>query len=348
MSYKSRSYLKFAFCAILLLLLVPDMWRRSSSTGEEDGDKDIFRGREINCAVTLGSGLKESYQFGLSYELLTTFASDHQCDVKISTLSAKTDFIDSLKEGVYDIVVIREKIDTGDFSSLEMSIGFDDTHRWVVGPGMDSQLKEINHWISTTSQTSEDYKSLVKLFASAYNPHKKAKAGFRSKVLSPYDSIIKKYAKEIGWDWRMLTALIYAESKFTINNESKRGAVGLMQVMPKTGRKYGATNLMDPEQNISVGVKFLDRLEKQFSKMDMSPDQRIKFVLAAYNAGEGRIADCRAHAASKGVNSNDWESVSSLFPFDGFEGRETIAYVKSVISLYEAFCTICPEPSRND
>lgn len=347
MSYKSRAYLKFALCAILLLLLVPDMWRRSGTADEEEGDDESFRGKDIRCAVTLGGGLKESYQFGLSYELLTSFASDHQCNVKISTLSDRTDFVDSLKEGVFDIVVIREKIDTGDFSGMGMSVGFDDTHRWLINSGEDTRLKEINHWLSTTAKTSEDYESLVKLFSSAYNPHKKASAGFHSKVLSPYDSIIKKYAKEIGWDWRMLTALIYAESKFTINNESKRGAIGLMQVMPRTGKKYGATNLMDPEQNIRVGVQFLQRLERQFSQMEMSPDQRIKFTLAAYNAGEGRIAQCRAHAASKGGDATNWESVVSYLPFDGFDGRETTAYVRSVTSLYNAFCTICPDTSNS-
>lgn len=334
-------YSKFAVAALLLLILVPTNQRARHNRRHGTG----FRGRELTCAVTLGSGLKESYQFGLSYELLTSFADSYGCPVRIKTITDSThfaDFADSLREGSYDIVVIREGVDSGDFSGLRASLNFDGTHTWLLKDGLDRDLKEVNMFLATMSKTSSEYASLVKLFSGAYNPFKRAQSGFRSKVLSPYDGIIKKYAKEIGWDWRMFAAIVYAESKFTINNVSSRGAIGLMQVMPRTGAKYGATNLMDPEQNIMVGAQFLRRLQNQFPASDFGYDERVNFTLAAYNAGEGRIAYCREYAATKGKDSSNWASVSSLFPIEGFNGRETIAYVKSVRSVYSAFCTICP------
>ena len=175
--------------------------------------------------------------------------------------------------------------------------------------------------------------------------------------MSPYDDIIKKYAADLGWDWRMLAAVIYQESKFSINSRSHRGAQGLMQVMPQTARYYEIDDLLDPEKNIMAGTSHLKRLQKLYSKCGMESIEQVKFTLAAYNAGEGRVADCRNFAASRQIDNNSWEEIVNLIPLmredsileeesvklGKFNGYETIAYIDSVMSLYNAFCTICPE-----
>ena len=83
----------------------------------------------------------------------------------------------------------------------------------------------------------------------------------------------------------------------------------------------------------------------------------VKFTLAAYNAGEGRIADCRNFAESRQADKNVWEEIVNIIPqmrddqilqepsvkLGKFEGYETIAYIDSIMSLYNAFCSICPE-----
>ena len=114
-----------------------------------------------------------------------------------------------------------------------------------------------------------------------------------------YDDLLKQYSKELGWDWRMLAAVVYQESKFSINSTSHRGATGLMQVMPSTAEYYGIDDLLDPEKNLKAGTRHLKRLQKMFEKSGMDQTEQIKFTLAAYNAGEGRIADCRRFAEAK-------------------------------------------------
>ena len=130
-----------------------------------------------------------------------------------------------------------------------------------------------------------------------------------------------------------------------------------MQVMPQTAMYYEIDDLLDPEQNIKAGTSHLKRLQRLYSKCDMSAAERVKFTLAAYNAGEGRVADCRNFAASRQVDNNCWEEIVNLIPLmredsileeesvklGKFNGYETIAYIDSVMSLYDAFCTICPE-----
>ena len=160
----------------------------------------------------------------------------------------------------------------------------------------------------------------------------------------------------MGWDWRMVAAVIYEESRFSIGCSSRRGAQGLMQVLPMTGNTYGIDNLLDPEQNIIAGTNHLKRLQNIFRKQGIEQDELIKFTLAAYNAGEGRILDCRNLALSKGYDSKKWEDILKVIPlmredsiledenvkFGKFKGYETIAYIENVISNYNAICQVCP------
>ena len=129
-----------------------------------------------------------------------------------------------------------------------------------------------------------------------------------------------------------------------------------MQVMPQTGYSYGIGNLLDPEQNITVGVNHLKRLQRIFSQFELKQDELIKFTLAAYNAGEGRILDCRNLAQSKGYDNSQWDNILKVIPLmredsileeesvrlGKFQGHETIAYIDNVLSHYDAICKICP------
>jgi membrane-bound lytic murein transglycosylase F len=129
-----------------------------------------------------------------------------------------------------------------------------------------------------------------------------------------------------------------------------------MQVMPQTGNHYGVDNLLDPEQNIAAGTSHLGRLQKIFSKYELDHDELIRFTLAAYNAGEGRIMDCRNLAAAKGYDNSKWENIVKVIPLmredsileevsvklGRFQGHETIEYIENVMSHYQAICQICP------
>ena len=154
----------------------------------------------------------------------------------------------------------------------------------------------------------------------------------------------------------MLAAVIYQESKFSINSRSHRGAQGLMQVMPATGRKYGIEDLTDPESNLIAGTSHLKRLQNMFVGKGFSQEEIVRFTLAAYNAGEGRIMDCRNLAADQNLKNmirSETVQVITMMREDSilenevvklgkFKGHETIAYVDQILSHYEAFCQICP------
>jgi len=316
---------------------------------------EVFAGKEISCVIDLGNGFYGSagLETGLHFELLNRFAEDNNCQVRIKTAAKGENYADSLREGRIDMLIIHE---TDSIQDLFLSRRINGNAVWAVPMTSDSELRQINNWISH-EVSSENFEELKSVYRNTYNPHKKAEKGLTSKTISPYDQIIRKYASQLGWDWRLLASVIYQESKFAINSRSHRGAQGLMQVMSYTAESYGVSDLLDPESNIKVGTSHLKRLQNIFRKIGLQDEELIKFTLAAYNAGEGRIIDCYNFAGKLQVDNNRWEEIVKIIPLmredsileepsvklGKFQGYETIAYIDNIMSLYDAFTTICPE-----
>ncbi len=127
--------------------------------------------------------------------------------------------------------------------------------------------------------------------------------------LSPYDEQIKREALNLGWDWRLLASIVYQESNFRPNAESWAGAVGLMQLMPATATEFGAQDRTNPHQSLKAGVKYLKYLDKLWGKYVNNKDERLKFVLASYNAGLSHIIDSRNLAKKYNRDPNTWDDV---------------------------------------
>ena len=123
--------------------------------------------------------------------------------------------------------------------------------------------------------------------------------------ISPFDRLIKKYSRQVDWDWRLLASLIYQESQFKSHLVSSRGAIGLMQLMPSTAKQYGVTVHSGTEEQIAAGVKYIKSLYRALP--DEIPEQeRVHFVLGSYNIGLGHILDARRLAEKYGADPNVW------------------------------------------
>lgn len=318
---------------------------------------EIFAGREISCAIDLGQNMfdKNAMSAGKSYEMLQRFADDNGCAVKITAYGRHTNGLDSLLNGVTDILVeihIDSLCTEKDALGVCCSINYDNVH-WAVRSDWKKELKAIDEWLTYFTAT-EEYETLSTRFAEVRDPRKSRHATNDGQI-SPYDSVIRQYADSIGWDWRMLAAIVYQESRFAMNTRSHRGAVGLMQIKPSTADSYEVSDLIDPENNISAGTKHLRHLDRLFRHYGLSKEERTKIVLAAYNAGEGRITECLKLAGRLGTDSTTWTGVSALIPhlrdsievddsslLSHFKGDETIAYVDSVMEIYNSICRLVP------
>jgi len=172
-------------------------------------------------------------------------------------------------------------------------------------------------------------------------------------ALSPFDDLFKKYAPEIGWDWRLLAAIAFHESGFDSAQVSRRGASGLMQLMPRTAASFGLSreNITNPEKNIEAGVQYIKSLNLLFRKIS-NPDERIKFILASYNSGPAHVLDAMALALKHGKNPHIWHEHVEVYlekksdpeyyndevvKYGRFRATETLRYVRNTLNSYHKF-----------
>jgi membrane-bound lytic murein transglycosylase F len=177
-------------------------------------------------------------------------------------------------------------------------------------------------------------------------------SSFGGRKLSPYDKLIKDGAEQLGWDWRLLAALVFEESQFNPSGESWAGAQGLMQLMPATARHFGAVNVNDPKQSIKAGVRYLKFLDKLFTKSVPDPLERLKFVLAAYNVGHTHVLDAQKLTRKYGHDPSQWHNHVEQFLLKkgnpkyyrdpsivaGYcKCEEPVHYVKNIMARYEEY-----------
>lgn len=329
---------------ILLLAITASIAAELLSERNRKPDPDIFSGRTLRCSMALKNDIAHKGLHGnLNYELLEMLAKDKSCSLDIRL--AEEDWKDSLKQGAVDLVVVEKGYT--DSSFIYATIGSDSVIKWALSKDSTEMHRQISLWLKDIKKDGR-YGVEHNRFITEYLSRKDNSDG----SISPYDSIIKVYADSIGWDWKLVAAVIFRESRFSILSNSKAGAAGLMQVMPKYASKFGAGNLLDPEENIKSGTTQLQRLHQRYLKEGYTGQEAIKFTLAAYNAGVGRIRDCIRLADALSREKRTWDDIVSIIPYMSeldsldcsdtvrlgtFKGAETIGFVKGVLSTYEEF-----------
>ncbi|MCB1141191.1 MAG: transporter substrate-binding domain-containing protein [Leptospiraceae bacterium] len=251
------------------------------------------------------------------------------------------------------------------YDDLDVSkpVSFPQKTAWVVRRNSPELLRALNKWIykirgdGTLEEIQKKYYRESKVIRddgtllSELNKLDTKKS--KELRISPYDEIIKSEAEKLGWDWRLLAALIYQESRFKPTAKSWAGASGLMQIMPSTGKSLGLkkNDFFDPQKNIEAGVKYLSWQNKFWSKIQ-NPEERIKFVMASYNAGQGHVIDARALGITYGKYINIWpRNVDEMIlllsnpkfynrpeiKYGYCRGKEPYEYVKHIFKKYEEY-----------
>jgi len=181
---------------------------------------------------------------------------------------------------------------------------------WVVRNTSPDLLARINKEIDK-SVGSKSYNIIYnKYFKNTRSYVKHVKSDFYTKEtgkMSPYDDVIKKYAAKIGWDWLLVSAIIFQESRFENKGHSWVGARGLMQLMPATAKGLGVKDVHHPEQNIRGGTKYLKQIWDRWPEITDSI-QRIKFTLASYNCGYYHVKDAQYLAKNYNKNPLSWDN----------------------------------------
>ncbi|HRJ29499.1 MAG TPA: transporter substrate-binding domain-containing protein [Cyclobacteriaceae bacterium] len=237
---------------------------------------------------------------------------------------------------------------------VETIISLPQTIAWAVrknSPGLEGA---VNEWLAMVKKEPTFMVIFNRYFNSPRTSIIRLTSDYSSLAgnkISPFDELIKEGANELGWDWRLLAAVIYQESRFDPQGESWAGAKGLMQLMPETAKRFGVNDPDNPRQSLRGGVRFLKHLDKYWSKDIQDQDERLKFVLASYNAGLTHIIDARKLAEKYGEDPTSWAIVESYLlkksdskyyrdpvVMAGYcKCEEPVNYIKAILSRYEEY-----------
>jgi len=168
----------------------------------------------------------------------------------------------------------------------------------------------------------------------------------RSGLLAPVLDPVQKFAAQYGFDWRLVLAQIYQESRLDPHAYSKSGAIGLMQLMPATAKDMGFDDVTGIENNVHAGIRYMAWLRDTYFHDPAMPEAvRVDFALAAYNAGPGRVRRWRASAVDHGVDPDRWFGEVENLALESV-GFEPVRYVANINKYFVIVTRLLDERGR--
>ncbi|MFL6733356.1 MAG: transglycosylase SLT domain-containing protein [Sphingomicrobium sp.] len=169
----------------------------------------------------------------------------------------------------------------------------------------------------------------------------------RAKFLATVN-LFRQYGQKYDFDYLLMAAQGYQESRLDQNARSGVGAIGVMQLMPKTGEELAVGDVHQLPPNIHAGVKYMSFLrDRYFANEPMDRLNTELFTFASYNAGPGKVRQLRREAASRGLNPNVWFGSVEQVAAER-SGPETVTYVSNIFKYYIAYKLIVEEKKRRD
>ncbi len=210
----------------------------------------------------------------------------------------------------------------------------------------------LDTWLAS-ARYRDERNALIEAYENGLGPRKDLKPtssmAFGTDSISDFDSLFQVHADSMAWDWKLLAAVAYKESRFDTTARSYKGANGLMQMMPATAARMGLADSAGVEGHVQAATRYLDQLDQLWRRSIPSPAERLRFVLASYNAGPGHVKDAQRLAVELGMFPDRWEGnveraivllnrpryFTGEAAKNGYcRGQDTYWYVRDVTGLY--------------
>ena len=217
------------------------------------------------------------------------------------TATSIDEFIDAVAKGKIDYTIadnLTASLYKGFYKNLDisMNVSFEQRSAWLVMKKNSELADSIDSWTLKNNlekkylSTMRKYFRMSKLGNNSVSTYGSA-ISLKDGIISPYDNLFKQYAATIGWDWKLLAAIAYSESKFDSTLVSWAGAKGIMQLMPQTAKGFSdeGWDTNSNEHNIAAACRYIASLERSFAGRVKDRDERLKFIIASYNSGIGHV-----------------------------------------------------------
>ncbi|MBM3115624.1 lytic transglycosylase F [Jeongeupia naejangsanensis] len=200
------------------------------------------------------------------------------------------------------------------------------------------QLKaDLDAFIKSHGQGTSFGNTVLKRYLGEQNFVKNALQTTDLQRFESTKAIFQRYGKQYQMDYLLMMAQGYQESRLDQQARSHVGAIGVMQLMPATGKEMKVGDVRQVEPNIHAGVKYIRfMIDQYYAKEPMNTMNKGLFAFASYNAGAGRISQLRKEAAKRGLDPNKWFNNVEVVAAEKI-GPETVTYVSSIFKYYIAY-----------
>ena len=296
---------------------------------------------------------EKSLQFETLSKLNGEFKQQGKSPIRIRTVPATLedeDILEMTNAGLLKIVVTNE-VYAGFWRQVLPSITphpsivlrDDGAMAWAVRKDSPRLLAQLNPFIKANgegtlfgNQLLRKYLQDTKLVKSATSPEDAAR--FERLI-----TLFRKFGDRYGMDYLLMMAQGYQESQLNQNAKSRVGAVGVMQVMPSTGKELNVGDIRKIDANIEAGVKYMRfMIDRYYKDEPMDQLNKALFTFASYNAGPARISGLRSTAEARGLDPNVWFNNVERVAAEKI-GRETVTYVSNIFKYYVAYTLMVQE-----
>ena len=211
------------------------------------------------------------------------------------------------------------------------------------------KLREaVNDWIRKHQKGDAFRNTIERRYLQSLKYVKNAAADAERRKLEAVAAIFRKYSTEYKLDYLLMAAQGYQESTLDQSVKSPVGAIGIMQVMPPTGKELNVGNISEIDPNVHAGVKYMRFMMDQYFKDEPMDDlNKTLMTFAAYNAGPGRLRQLRRETATRGLDPNIWFNNVERIASERI-GRETVTYVSNIYKYYITYRLVSDQRDRRE
>ncbi|HOO42076.1 MAG TPA: transglycosylase SLT domain-containing protein [Bacteroidales bacterium] len=315
-----KKFLIALLAAFVISFLYKEYYSRvTHSSSDMRTKREIIQAQNDTLRSTIYLPSHAGTRVGYHYEIMRRFSQSHDLSLKYIPANDTVSVWELLTEDKTDILavnIIRDPIPkslTGKLCITPKITPLGEV--WVMMKSRCPWHLNLVHWLILFRQNPQHSRFQSRFLPSSPNR-------------CPYDSLLRAVSRPLGWDWRILRAVMYQESKYRMNARSAAGAMGLMQMKESTARDMKVKDLYNPEDNVKGAVRYFAYLKRNMHLTHLPEEEEIHFVLAAYNAGMTRIQKDREQAATEGKNPDSWSEVAPYTP------SQTQNYVETIKKRY--------------
>jgi membrane-bound lytic murein transglycosylase MltF len=203
---------------------------------------------------------------------------------------------------------------------------------WAIREDSPELKRMLDQFVAaaTSGPYAKDRKRILTRYLKSTKYVKTAAPAEERKKFLTLMRFFQKYGAKYDVDWLLMAAQGYQESQLDQNARSPVGAIGVMQIMPETGKELNVGDITQAEPNINGGIKYMRYMIDQFYENEpMTKLDKALFAFASYNAGAGRVAQLRKAAAKRGLDPNVWFHNVEYVAAEKI-GQETVTYVANI------------------